>query len=295
MKTRCIAAGAVVVMMAAGSAWAQPARAEAQAPPGAGEARDREIARLEARIAAGSADCGVYRDLARLYNERGEFDLGLTTVRLCTSAAPADPNAYVAVAEYLQSKAFVDHKLRPDDKQRLADDGIRETDLALGIDADHLTAITLKHMFLRLKANLETDPRERRALIAEAERLRSRVNELTRAQAKARDADQAIAAGLPPGSRPLRVGGPIKAPMKVKHVNPVYPEQAQQARVQGVVVCEAVIDRDGKVADAKILRSIPLLDEAALAALRQWEFEPTLLNGEPVPIIMTVTVNFSLQ
>jgi hypothetical protein len=52
---------------------------------------------------------------------------------------------------------------------------------------------------------------------------------------------------------------------------------------------------DGKVADAKVLRSIPLLDSAALDAVRQWEFTPTLLNGVPVPVIMTVTVNFTLQ
>jgi protein TonB len=65
--------------------------------------------------------------------------------------------------------------------------------------------------------------------------------------------------------------------------------------VQGVVIIEAVIGADGKVADAKILRSVAQLDEAALAAVRQWEFSPTLLNGKPVPVVMTVTVNFKLQ
>ncbi len=74
-----------------------------------------------------------------------------------------------------------------------------------------------------------------------------------------------------------------------------YPAIAQSARVQGVVIVEAVIGPDGRVTDAKILRSIPLLDQAALDAVRQWEFTPTLLNGVPVPVIMTVTVNFTLQ
>jgi protein TonB len=78
-------------------------------------------------------------------------------------------------------------------------------------------------------------------------------------------------------------------------VQPVYPPIAISARVQGRVIIEATIDRHGKVGEAKVLRSIPLLDQAALDAVRQWEYTPTLLNGEPVPVIMTVTVNFTLR
>jgi protein TonB len=91
------------------------------------------------------------------------------------------------------------------------------------------------------------------------------------------------------------VGGDIKPPTRTKNVNPVYPPIAQSARVQGVVILEATIGPDGRVVNAKILRSVPLLDAAALEAVEQWEYTPTLLNGEPVPVIMTVTVNFTLQ
>ena len=62
-----------------------------------------------------------------------------------------------------------------------------------------------------------------------------------------------------------------------------------------MVIIEATIGGNGKVIDAKVLRSVPMLDEAALEAVRQWEFTPTLLNGAPVPVVMTVTVNFKLQ
>ena len=93
----------------------------------------------------------------------------------------------------------------------------------------------------------------------------------------------------------LRVGGAVKAPQKVLNVNPVYPQEAQDARVQGVVVIEAKIGPDGSVAEAWVLRSIPMLDQAALDAVRQWRYAPTLLNGVPVPVICTVTVNFTLQ
>jgi protein TonB len=78
-------------------------------------------------------------------------------------------------------------------------------------------------------------------------------------------------------------------------VKPVYPAAARSAGVQGAVVVEVTIDRNGRVKDAKVLRSIPLLDQAALDAVKQWQFTPTLLNGVPVPVIMTVTVNFTLQ
>jgi TonB family protein len=87
----------------------------------------------------------------------------------------------------------------------------------------------------------------------------------------------------------IRVGGAIRQPNKITHVNPVYPPDARDARVQGIVIIEALIDAAGRVSEARVLRSIPMLDQAALDAVRQWEFTPTLLNGAPVPVIMTVT------
>ena len=99
----------------------------------------------------------------------------------------------------------------------------------------------------------------------------------------------------PPPAEPVRVGGNISPPTKTRDVAPVYPPVAQSARVQGVVILEAIIGPDGRVTDVKVLRSVPLLDDAAITAVRQWEYTPTLLNGVPVPVIMTVTVNFALQ
>jgi TonB family protein len=94
---------------------------------------------------------------------------------------------------------------------------------------------------------------------------------------------------------PFRVSGDIVPPRKVKNVNPVYPSGAVSGMVQGQVWIEATIGVDGKVKDAKVMRSIPQLDQAALDAVRQWEFTPTLLKGVAVPVIMMVTVSFSLQ
>jgi protein TonB len=99
----------------------------------------------------------------------------------------------------------------------------------------------------------------------------------------------------PPPQQAVRVGGQIKEPKKLKNVNPVYPDIARQARVQGVVILECTISPQGKVTNVTVLRGIALLDQAAIDAVKQWVYTPTLLNGVPVPVIMTVTVNFKLS
>jgi len=99
----------------------------------------------------------------------------------------------------------------------------------------------------------------------------------------------------PPKLAPIRVGGRISAPKKVKYVAPVYPDLATKARVQGVVILECTISPNGTVTGVTVLRSVPLLDNAAVEAVKQWRYTPTLLNGVPVPVIMTITVTFTLH
>ena len=99
----------------------------------------------------------------------------------------------------------------------------------------------------------------------------------------------------PPPRAPVRVGGAIRAPVKIDDVAPVYPPIALAARKQGLVIIQATIGLDGRVIDTEVLKSEPLLDQAALDAVRQWRYTPTQLNGEPVALIMTVTVSFRLQ
>jgi protein TonB len=94
---------------------------------------------------------------------------------------------------------------------------------------------------------------------------------------------------------PVRTGGQVKAPALIKRVPPTYPPSAVRAKVEGVVILEATVGRDGQVEDVAILRSVPLLDKAAMDAVRQWEYAPLLLNGEAQRFVLTVTVNFSLS
>jgi protein TonB len=98
-----------------------------------------------------------------------------------------------------------------------------------------------------------------------------------------------------PPSDALKVGGVIRAPKKLVNVAPSYPDDALQAKVQGVVVLDVVLDADGVPIDVQVSKGVPKLDAAAIEAVRQWRYEPTLMNGAPVSIAMTVTVNFMLD
>jgi TonB family protein len=107
-----------------------------------------------------------------------------------------------------------------------------------------------------------------------------------------------VVGGVPSGvdsTGAVRIGGNIAPPTKIKDVRPLYPDDARAARVQGVVILEARLEPDGTVSDVRVLRSIPLLDEAAIDAVRQWEFTPTMIDGKAVPVIITMTVNFTLK
>jgi protein TonB len=98
----------------------------------------------------------------------------------------------------------------------------------------------------------------------------------------------------PPPVQPLRVGDMVKEPRKLKDVHPVYPPLALSSRLEGVVILECVVDTRGRVQEARVLRGVPLLDQAALDAVRQWVYSITLVDAVPVPVIMTVTVSFRL-
>jgi protein TonB len=93
----------------------------------------------------------------------------------------------------------------------------------------------------------------------------------------------------------IRAIGEVKPPKLVRRVEPDYPEMARLARVQGVVILEATTDVYGRVTAVRVLKSAPLLDEAAVGAVRQWIYEPLVINGRPRPVTFSVTVRFVLQ
>jgi protein TonB len=99
----------------------------------------------------------------------------------------------------------------------------------------------------------------------------------------------------PPPSKVVRIGGQIKEPKKIRDVRPVYPDLAVQSRVSALIILEAEVDTRGYVKAVKVLRGHPLFDDAAIEAVKQWRYQPLLLNGEPTGFVLTVTINFNLQ
>lgn len=98
------------------------------------------------------------------------------------------------------------------------------------------------------------------------------------------------------GDEPLRVGGDVKAPVLSSRIEPQYPEAARKARMEGVVILEAIITADGNVEDVRVLKSVnPLLDASAVRAVQQWKYKPATLNGRAVRVYLTVTVTFRLN
>jgi len=95
---------------------------------------------------------------------------------------------------------------------------------------------------------------------------------------------------------PLRVGGDVKAPVVIRKVEPVYTEEARSQRIMGIVIVEATIGRDGLVKNVTVLKPLPFgLDQAAVDAVKQWQFKPATRNGEPVDVVFNLTINFRLQ
>ena len=271
-----------------------------------GAAAEAEATLLKARTIAPKHK-PLLLTLVGLYNRAGQFEKTMEALEAAEQLDPTDPAIAQMVATFYWEKAFKDRRLLPAEQLQYIDSGIAATDRALAVKPDYLEALTFKNILLRLKANHETDPFLKQQLIAEADLLRNRALELNKGRTAISPSGAGVPLGAPPPppppsdaaplpswQTPVRVGGNIKTPTKVRDVRPVYPPEAMNARIQGVVIIEATIDVDGRVHDARVLRSVPALDDAALDAVRQWEFVSTEVGGVRVPVIMTVTVNFTL-
>ena len=268
--------------------------------------RERE---LRALAASGGATKDTYLELARLANLQNRID---DVVQALTEAAKFDPPS--AESHHRIATLLWDYTRRggldPATQLAYVKKGVAAEDAALALQPNYLEALTYKNILLRMQANLTSDQMEQQRLIAEADTLRNRAIELQKQHAEHRPLSTAGGPPPPPPPpfpgfaepfeqtmarlQPIRVGGNVRPPAKIKDVKPAFPGEAQAARVQGVVIIEAIIDDQGNIANARVLRSIPMLDSAALSAVSQWQFTPTLLNGAAVGVMMTVTVNFTL-
>jgi protein TonB len=104
----------------------------------------------------------------------------------------------------------------------------------------------------------------------------------------------------PPPPKPvkraaIKIGGNVQESKLIRKVDPIYPEIAKKARISGKLILSVTVDEEGNVTECSYVSGNMVLKEAAVNAVKQWKYSPTLLNGEPVPVIATVTVNFKLN
>jgi TonB family protein len=248
--------------------------------------------------------------LAKMYSNSGDpakardFYLRLTKISL------QDPIPFYSVGAL--DWMLASNKTNPlprADKLRLIDEGLQNVDIALTLNPQLEEAMTYKNLLLRQKADTIQDPAESARLTEEADRWFSRALEARRQSTRAGQTatgQNFLAAGPPPPPPPpppplpppqgaVRVGGDAAQANLISTVTPTYPALARAARIQGVVLLQTFIDKAGSVVNLSVLSGHPLLNEAAIEAVRQWRYQPILLNGQPVDVVTTVTVNFTFQ
>ncbi len=194
----------------------------------------------------------------------------------------------------------------------LIENGMSNLQKALEIDPAYSDAMAYMNLFIRERADLRDSAEEYRRDVALADQW---VEKALEAKKSGAQTDQsAIAAPPPPPPPPpppsatrqssvpaartpqrIRVGGNVQQDNLIRKVDPVYPELARQARIQGVVRFTAIIGKDGSIENLQLVSGHPLLVEAARQAVNQWVYRPTLLNGEPVEVVTQIDVQFSLE
>jgi TonB family protein len=264
------------------------------------KAADEAEATLVTLRKAFQADQRVREALLAFYVRQGRGSRVVALLEEAAAADPKDKEAQYRLAVHSEEFVRRDATLSPEQRREHAVKGLVAARRALEIDPGYAEAMVYQNILLRHQASAEPDEGRRQALVAEADALRTQAMALM----KERQAEKADAQPQPPpapgcdikepvnGRTPVRVGGEVKAPARTRFVEPVFSPDAHDGKAQRVVILDVAIAEDGLVANACVLRSVPLLDQAALDAVRQWEFEPPLVDGAPHPILMTVTVNF---
>jgi TonB family protein len=254
------------------------------------------------------SDAGTYRALAEVYRRWGQFDRAIESLQRAASLQPADPAAQHLVATYCFEMTR-SQSVTAAEKAMYIQRGLAAEQRALDANPDYVEALVYKNLLLRTQANMEPDTAKQQALLAEADALRNRAMQLQKdLPAQPRTPGQAAPPPPPPPPLPpasfgqieqayattsYSVDGSATRPRKIKDVPPVYPPIAISAGVRGVVVVEATVDPKGRVTDARIVQSVRMLDQSAIDAVKQWEFEPAPDNNSPVQRMITVTVTFT--
>ena len=240
--------------------------------------------------------------------ERAAFDRKAAELEQAAAQQPGNAQAQHLIGSFYYEKSR-DVALSAEDRRLYLDRGVAAEDRALAADPEYVEALVYKNILLRTKATMESDPSVKAALIRDADALRNRALEMAQTQ-RAKPIPEGTVVNTdvpPPPPPPAPPGGvtePIKwvyaettvtaganAPVKTKDVRPIYAPMVIASGVKGEVVVEANVDARGKVGQLKVVKSQPMLTQATIDAVRQWEFDPaTVAAGGSV---ITVTANFT--
>ena len=239
-------------------------------------------------------------------SDRASFDRRVDDLERAAAAQPGNAQAQHLVGTFYFEKSR-DVSLSADERRGYIARGIAAEDRALAADADYVEALVYKNILLRAQATMETDAVAREDLIRQAEALRTRALDVQKTRAR-----QAIPEGTlvnlnvpPPPPPPPPPGGvkePIKwvyaqtevtaasgkAPVRTKDVRPIYAPMVIASGYQGQVVLEASVDARGRVGQVRVIKSVPMLTQATIDAVRQWEFDPASVT-ENASITVTAT------
>ena len=240
-------------------------------------------------------------------SDRASFDRKIAELERLAAERPADAAAQHVIATFHYEKTR-DQSVSAEDRRDYIERGLAAEDRALQINPDYVEALVYKNILLRTKALTEPDPAVKEALIREADALRNRALELRKAGAVAPIAEGTVVTpGPPPPPPPPPPGGtdgPIEwvyadtdftasgqSPVRTKDVRPIYAPMVIASGVKGQVVVEATVDPRGKVAQLRVVKTQPMLTQATIDAVRQWEFDSKTVAAGGSTI--TVTANFT--
>ena len=237
--------------------------------------------------------------------ERAAFDRKAAELEQAAAQQPGNAQAQHLVGSFYYEKSR-DAALSAEERRGYIDRGIAAEDRALAADPEYVEALVYKNILLRTRATMEPDAAVQAALIREADALRNRALELAQAQrGKAIPEGTVVNTNVPPPPPPPGgVSEPIKwvyaettitatahAPVKTKDVRPIFAPMVIASGYKGEVVVEANVDSRGKVGQVRVIRSQPMLTQATIDAVRQWEFDPASVPAGGS--IITVTANFT--
>jgi TonB family protein len=177
-------------------------------------------------------------------------------------------------------------------------DAMANLEKALELDPQNTDVMSYMNLLIRERADLKDTPAEYERDIETADQwVQKALDTMERKPASATPPAQIHPPPPPDGQQtpqPIHVGSVLTTNL-IRRVPPVYPQEAKAAHIKGTVRFTATIGKDGRILDLQVVSGHPLLAKSALAAVRQWEYKPTLLNGQPVEIITTIDVNFNLS